>query len=401
MDLAYSTATGTIIGVTDQQEIGRSTDGGKTFGSDISHSFTASINCVDFGDDVFIAASGGGEISRSTNDGVTWSSLVSNAFDTAGDAIFSLAYGNGVWVAVGSHTTFMLVSTNDGATWSAPTTPPSTTRDPVEVVYVGNDTFIMAEASQNGDDGIKFFISSDSGDTWSLASTLIYGVDDNSTYCYGIAYGNGVLFTSVSWAGGDLRGYYSTDLGSTWTRSSFDGDLKGNPVYANNLFFVDKKVSTDGCRTFTVTNQALDFDIISAVYSIEDNIVTVGGDTGETYYSEWLEAGAGIVEAGSDTNGYYRKFSDGTMIQWGSATHTCTIATSFMGGYRSSGQSTTLPEAFADTNYYCSGRGEVSSSFTAGVETNSTTTMNAVFTAISSQGSASRVVHWFAIGTWK
>lgn len=55
----------------------------------------------------------------------------------------------------------------------------------------------------------------------------------------------------------------------------------------------------------------------------------------------------GVVESGSNTNGNYVKFLDGTMICYGFVSASLTRTTSMTaGGYRTSGQSNNFPAAF-------------------------------------------------------
>jgi hypothetical protein len=78
---------------------------------------TTVIVKVAYGNGVWIAVGLSGTMTRSTNDGVTWSAVTSGFGSVT---IQSVAYGNGVWIAVGNSGN-MRRSTDDGVTWSAVT----------------------------------------------------------------------------------------------------------------------------------------------------------------------------------------------------------------------------------------------------------------------------------------
>jgi hypothetical protein len=73
---------------------------------------------VAYGNGVWVAVSSDGtnRVMRSTDDGVTWSAVAA----AEANNWYGVAYGNGVWVAVaGDGTNRVMRSTDDGVTWSA------------------------------------------------------------------------------------------------------------------------------------------------------------------------------------------------------------------------------------------------------------------------------------------
>lgn len=109
---------------------------------------------------------------------------------------------------------------------------------------------------------------------------------------------------------------------------------------------------------------------------------------------------APVVESGSNTNGYYVKFADGTMVCWHTTQNNVSISTAMLGGYRSAGQTWTFPAEF-NAIPVCIASGESLDSFSYNCNGKSTTYGSYVYTAISSQSAADRVVNLLAIGRWK
>jgi hypothetical protein len=78
---------------------------------------TSAISSVAYGNGVWVAVASGGALRTSTNNGVTWNTQTSN-FGTTG--IRSVAYGPGVWVA-GGDAGALRTSTNNAVTWNTQT----------------------------------------------------------------------------------------------------------------------------------------------------------------------------------------------------------------------------------------------------------------------------------------
>ena len=115
----------------------------------------------------------------------------------------------------------------------------------------------------------------------------------------------------------------------------------------------------------------------------------------------------GVVESGSNSNGYYVKFDDGTMIQCGEATKTiATNAALTSGGYRSSGFTFDFP-----IDFYEPPKSVVANSVSINLDANgvlitSSSTTKSRFQAVwwsinSNSTSRDGVIMWQAIGRWK
>ena len=111
----------------------------------------------------------------------------------------------------------------------------------------------------------------------------------------------------------------------------------------------------------------------------------------------------GIIESGSNANGNYIKYADGTLIQYGNVTLT-TSENRIAGGltYYSTATTINFPISFKDSsysafsnvllanmNYFCN-------SYMA---SNDASSCNLSF--VSTANNETRVIHWMAIGKWK
>ena len=123
--------------------------------------------------------------------------------------------------------------------------------------------------------------STDGGLTWGSLITNPFGTD----YIAALAYGNGVFVAGTT----NGKCSRSLDLGLTWGityGANNAAQILGTSIYA---------IATNGNGRFVV------------------------GGYGTTYsiaYSDYVEAGAGIVNSGSNSNGSYIQFADGTMECW-------------------------------------------------------------------------------------
>ena len=186
---------------------------------------------IAYGNGVFVAVGYNGTIARSTDGGATWGSLISNPFGSS--IIASIAYGNGVFVA----------GTTDG----------------------------------------KIARSLDGGATWGSLISNPFG----SSNIVSIAYGNGVFVAGTA----DGKIARSLDGGATWGIKY--GDSSTVTVLTANIY----GIATNGAGCFVIVGY--DSSNISIAYT------------------DYVEAGAGIVASGSNSNGSYIQFADGTMEVYG------------------------------------------------------------------------------------
>jgi len=119
--------------------------------------------------------------------------------------------------------------------------------------------------------------------------------------------------------------------------------------------------------------------------------------------------GSGIIESGNNSNGYYVKFADGTMIQWGigiwagsiSSTTVNQPAPATVTWYHSASQNQTFPVPFIDTTTsitWSSGQG--SYPVTYYTHTVTTTQFSYYISTLYPGDSMSTGIKWHAIGRW-
>ena len=312
----------TLVAVGAMGRIALSTDSGDSWGSLISNPFTTNfISAVRFGANTFIASGQGGTIARSIDNGVTWGSLISNPFGSS--FVHGLAFGDTVWVAVSSETK-LARSADGGVTWGSLITQPF---GPAifEVAY-GDGVFIaVGGASPNG----EIARSTDGGVTWGSLITnpftaAILDIHFNDGVWIAVGQGGEMaksLDGGVTWGrliandfgSSDIRGIWAGD--NIWVavaddakiaRSTDGGDNWGAGVYGDQP--ISQPFGTDGLFrdiTFTAGIRGRRFVLVGSLLSVSSGIIAT---------SDYLEAGAGIVEQGSNANGEYVIYSNGLQL---------------------------------------------------------------------------------------
>jgi hypothetical protein len=191
------------------------------------------------GTTIYVAAGSNGILYSSTNSGVTWTSRTSQ-FGTS--QITNVAYGNGVFVAVGS--AGKISTSTDGITWTARTANMATNE--IAAVAYANGLFVaVGDGANAGTGGIT---TSSDGTTWTKRNTP---GTTNSARLFSVNYGNG-YWVAVGQAN-NTTGYYSTD-GATWT--ALPASLTGTRYYVN---YIDSKwiVMSNGGTGSMSTNSSL------------------------------------------------------------------------------------------------------------------------------------------------
>ncbi len=190
---------------------------------------------VAYGNGVWIAVgngdSNGNTVSISTDGGNTW---VGNKIQTSTGLyiLSSIAYGNGRWVIGGRSgaANTMATSINDGVSWSGISSNVDT--------GTGINNVVTGVAFGNGIWGAvgkdtRFFAYSTNGTAWTNVSDVRIGSVSS------IAYGNGRwIIGSSAPSGGNVIAYASETNMTLWTGlipSSFVGSVNGL-AYANNLW---------------------------------------------------------------------------------------------------------------------------------------------------------------------
>ncbi len=106
---------------------------------------------------------------------------------------------------------------------------------------------------------------------------------------------------------------------------------------------------------------------------------------------------------GSNANGAFEFFADGTLKQWGIVSGSAAINVALMGGFRSAGGgvgTVTMPIPFLDSDYTFT-PASTNSAFGCVAASKTATTCDVLWTAVTSQVAASRAANWIAIGRWK
>lgn len=110
-----------------------------------------------------------------------------------------------------------------------------------------------------------------------------------------------------------------------------------------------------------------------------------------------------LYESGSNTNGSYIKFEDGTMICWNSVPMTKSVTSTWGALYTSPSTSLgTFPQTFIDIptiTVYCSGSSSIMLVTSAAATT--TTAGSIQLARADSNNNVSTTVNYIAIGKWK
>ena len=136
-----------------------------------------------------------------SKDGVTWKNG-SGISTSVGYGLSSIAYGNGVFIAVGSYSLgadYIVESKDNGQTWQ-PISLPSGVTHVTNIQYIAGKFYLIESASPYG------IWNSVDGNEWTKVSDAGIALEV-------IAYGQG-LMCGIS---GDSSIYVSDDMGVTWT----------------------------------------------------------------------------------------------------------------------------------------------------------------------------------------
>jgi surface protein len=178
-------------------------------------------NSVAYGNGLWVAVafSGTGNRVMTSPDGITWTSRTS----AADNNWKSVAYGNGLWVAVAASGTGNRVMTSpDGITWTI-----RTSADDINWTSVAYDNGLWVAVAASG---VNRVMTSPDGINWTLRTTSSAENQWNS-----VAYGNG-LWVAVSYSGNGDRVMTSPD-GITWTiRTSAADNSWKSVAYGNGLW---------------------------------------------------------------------------------------------------------------------------------------------------------------------
>ena len=193
----------------------------------------------------------------STDNARTWTPVASPISTDAS----SIAFGNNTFVAIGSNS--QVYSTDNGRTWTFAATPIPPNGSWVSVAF-GNGVFVAVGFYP----GIQYY-SDDNGRTWKLATTVI------PDYWSCVTFGNG-SFVMAGWGAGAA---YSTD-GRNWTRSPLSGSITWEGItFIRDTFYVtgiyNQAFSIDNGVSWTISPGSLPGNWLSIAGS--DPIQTFSG----------------------------------------------------------------------------------------------------------------------------
>jgi hypothetical protein len=186
------------------------------------------------GTTIIVVGGSGGNLVSSTDSGATFTARTSGF---GSNVINSIAFGNGIFVAVGNNGT--ITTSTDGVTWTARTSGVST--NPLYGVYYLNGNFIAVGGGASG--GTGGITTSTDGITWTKRTTP----SSTANELYSVAYGNGYYVAVGNFS--TTAGVYSTNL-STWTALPTTINTSGAYVDYQNSQFV---VFVQNSRTFFYT----------------------------------------------------------------------------------------------------------------------------------------------------
>lgn len=108
-----------------------------------------------------------------------------------------------------------------------------------------------------------------------------------------------------------------------------------------------------------------------------------------------------IIERGSNANGEYVRYADGTQICWGQVTASASITGAIMGAFRSGAVNVPFPVGFSATPRLIPIPYEIDSCLSCIGSSNTNANGGSILLiANASQAAASRVITWQAIGRW-
>ncbi len=226
-----------------------------------------SLSSVAYGNGIYVAVGDGTNGSnvavQTSPDGITWTSQAAGV-----DSYWtSVTFGNGLFVAVGvdpNWTTGIAMSSSDGVTWTQLTLPQNEISF-TSITY-GHGHFVgVGYGLSNAT--TQWTISSADGVSWSL------GTGGSDGYWRSITYGNGI-FVVTGQRGSDQafnNVMTSSDYGATWTlRTTSQDQLWASVTFGNNLFVA---VSQFGVMT---SPNGITWDVSPSMNNDGWSVVTFG-----------------------------------------------------------------------------------------------------------------------------
>jgi len=259
---AAASGGGIYVAVGEDGFIMRSTDG--TTWTNVSSGVEDDLWDVAYGNGVFVAV--GGNTVLVSSDGLTWNEYT----PPTGFSSYSITFGNGIFVAVDSNPNSVFIS-NNGISWTEVTLPSSTTF--TDITY-GGGLFVVVGYSGT-------VVTSPDGTSWTLETSgttntlwqVIYGAGPGVYVIVGasgtvltspnghawtvqasgisqtlmtVGYGNNLFVTSGSNSSSDAGHIWTSPTGITWTEQTSPAyEWFYDALYAgSNYFLVGGKIIT-------------------------------------------------------------------------------------------------------------------------------------------------------------
>jgi len=225
-----------------------------------------------------------GAIFCSTNGGINW---MSNAFNNPNVLpqyipISVAASADGKKIVVAASYNFFR-STNSGATWTQETNAPAIISgylSPSQYIASSADGTKLALCAPQSDDGSPIYVSTNSGDTWSLTSA------PSNSWEFITMSANGNMIAAMTGVEQPGLIYVSTNLGAAWTTNS--------PIF--NWSAVAS--SADGGELAAAAFQDSDYDINSGKIYLSQTVVPpimAIGPAGNRVQLSWLVPSTNFV----------------------------------------------------------------------------------------------------------
>jgi hypothetical protein len=268
------------------------TTGGSTWST---HNATAANawQSVAYGNGVWVAVSSNGadRVMRSTDGGITWSAVAA----AEANAWQSVAYGNGVWVAVSSNgTNRVMRSTDGGVTWSAVA---AAEANAWRSVAYGNGVWIAVSADGTN----RVMRSTNDGVTWTAVAAAA------ANAWLSVAYGDGVWVAVAN--SGTNRVMRSTDGGVTWSTVTVPLSPWRSVAYGDGVWVA--VAAFDGSRVMRSTNGGVNWTAVSTVLNVSWRSVAYGDGVWVAVSSDGTNRAMRSTDGGV---GWSRIFVD--RIQW-------------------------------------------------------------------------------------
>ena len=230
---------------------------------------------VAYGNGVWVAVSinrtNVSQIMRSTDNGVNWTAAT-GAGATGNTFLMAVAYGsNNTWIAVSQHGPIVR-STDNGSSWSIIN--PPTTKEWLTVAY-GNGVWVVTSKQQ------EIITSTDNGDNWSIRQRPTNTDYEFVSLAYGTATGNTGRWVAVNARHNcncqDSRVMTSDDNGQNWSYQRAAQDYKWVSVtYGDGVWVAVSEngagnqvmTSPDGI-TWTSRNSTSNSEWASVSYGVE------------------------------------------------------------------------------------------------------------------------------------